>query len=67
MKKDGASLTTLTAAKVKLVKDLHALAVKDVANKKAILALKQEQSDLIKKLLEAKKSGNHEQGEVEAL
>ena len=67
MKKDGASLTTLTAAKVKLVKDLHALAVKDVANKKAILALKQEQSDLIKKLLEAKKSGTHEQDEVEAL
>jgi hypothetical protein len=42
LKSDGASLSTLTAAKVKLVEGLHALDLKDAANKKAILSLKQE-------------------------
>jgi len=36
---------------------LHALAKKETANKKAILALKTEQKNLIHKLVLAKKSG----------
>jgi len=35
-------LSKLAAARIELVKGLHALAKKDVANKKAILALKTE-------------------------
>jgi hypothetical protein len=67
MKKDGASLTTLTAAKVTLVKNLHALAKKDAANNKMILSLKLEQSKILHKLVAAKKVGTSEEGEIEAL
>lgn len=67
MKSDGASISELSAAKLKLVKDLHALAKKDAANHKAILALKTEQKRIIHELLEAKKSGSSSDGEIEAL
>jgi hypothetical protein len=56
LKADNASLETLQAHQLALVKNLHALQKQDELNKEEIHALKLKQADVLEQLIAAKKS-----------